>query len=187
MSKAGTIEIVPNCLTLIRILFSLVLLFVRPFGTAFFILYIICGSTDILDGYVARKTGTASKLGARLDTISDFIMAGVLFFKLLPVLRLPSAIIIWIVVIGMVRLVSIIAAFIKYNTFAMLHTYGNKATGLLLFLTPILLLNNASILWMYLVGSVASLSALEELAIHLTSEELLLNRKSIFIDRPLKP
>ncbi|MDF2987999.1 MAG: phosphatidylglycerophosphate synthase [Eubacterium sp.] len=183
MSKAGTMKIVPNCLSLIRILLSLVLLFVKPLSTGFYILYVTCGVTDILDGFIARKTGTASRLGARLDTLADIIMTGVLFVKLLPVLRLPYAILVWILVIGMVRLVSILVARIKYNTFAMLHTYGNKATGLLLFLIPIFLSDNISTLWIYFIGFIASVSALEELAIHLTSKELRLNRKSILEPR----
>ena len=35
------------------------------------ILFVIAGITDHLDGYIARKTGTTSELGALLDLIAD--------------------------------------------------------------------------------------------------------------------
>lgn len=47
-------------------------------STPFYILYMICGLSDVLDGIIARKTNTASSFGARLDTIADFIFVTVL-------------------------------------------------------------------------------------------------------------
>ena len=38
----------------------------------FYILYLFCGLTDMIDGAIVRKTGAVSKFGARLDTIADF-------------------------------------------------------------------------------------------------------------------
>ena len=43
------------------------------------ILYFICGFTDILDGYIARKTKTESNFGTKLDTISDLLFFIVMF------------------------------------------------------------------------------------------------------------
>lgn len=134
----------------------------------------------MLDGFIARRTGACSDLGARFDTVADLIMTVVLFIKLYPVFRLPADIIIWIILIFVIRMVSIITVLVKHKTFAILHTYSNKFTGMLLFLTPILLLYCSSNLWMYVVCSAASLSAAEELLIQLTSKDLLLDRKSMF-------
>ena len=36
---------------------------------------IFCGLTDMIDGTVARKTGSDSKFGARLDTVADFVLS----------------------------------------------------------------------------------------------------------------
>lgn len=172
---------IPNCISLFRIFSSLCLFFVEPLSISFYIIYIACGLSDIADGFIARKTGTSSNFGAKLDTISDMIMVGVLFIVLYPVVNLKSYIILWIISIGIVRVVSIVVALIKYKAFAMLHSYGNKLTGLSLFIFPILLpfINITTL--MYIICFVASLSAIEELAIHTTSRELNVNKQSIFI------
>ena len=39
-----------------------------------FVLFVIAGLTDYLDGYVARKTNTESQLGALLDLIADKLL-----------------------------------------------------------------------------------------------------------------
>ena len=38
------------------------------------ILFVIAGITDHVDGFVARKTGTTSQLGALLDLIADKLL-----------------------------------------------------------------------------------------------------------------
>jgi CDP-diacylglycerol--glycerol-3-phosphate 3-phosphatidyltransferase len=77
---------VPNVLTCVRILGSIMLLFLKPFSIIFFILYIICGVTDILDGYIARKTENISKSGAALDSMADMIMIAVMLYIFYPVI-----------------------------------------------------------------------------------------------------
>ena len=42
----------PNALTLLRIVLCVPLLFMRPFSVWFFVLYTICGVSDMLDGYL---------------------------------------------------------------------------------------------------------------------------------------
>jgi len=129
-----------NGITFARIVLALVLIFVKPLSVTFFLIYFICGISDVLDGYVARKTNTVSKLGRKLDSVADLIMALVVIYLLYPYVRsiLQIEIIIWIVVIGIVRLLSVLVVYLKYKKFEILHTYGNKAAGLLLFLFPFL-------------------------------------------------
>ena len=47
-------------------------------------------------------------------------------------------IIIFAIIILLIRIISIIILFKKYNKFAILHTYTNKLTGLMLFFIPFL-------------------------------------------------
>lgn len=75
-----------NCLTVIRIICSIALLFYEPFSVLFYILYITAGFTDMIDGTVARKTGTVSEIGSKLDTIADFVLVITCLIKLIPVL-----------------------------------------------------------------------------------------------------
>ncbi|OPX42118.1 CDP-diacylglycerol--glycerol-3-phosphate 3-phosphatidyltransferase [Ruminiclostridium hungatei] len=170
---------IPNILSFARIVLSIALLTVQPLGNVFYLIYVICGASDILDGYMARRMGTGSKAGARLDTVADIIMAGILFVRLYPFLKLPTAIIGWILSIGAIRIASIIAVALKHKTFAMLHTYSNKFAGMLLFLIPFFL-DFPTNIWMYAVCGAASLSAIEELLIQLGSAKLEPDRKSIF-------
>ena len=79
-----------NLITILRILASAALLFCPALSPAFFAVYIFAGITDMLDGYVARRTGTSSDLGAKLDTIADFVLAAVCLCKLLPILDLSG-------------------------------------------------------------------------------------------------
>ena len=70
----------PNVLTLSRILAVPLLAFLLwwpewQLGYALaFVLYCLMGVTDYFDGYLARSSGTVSKLGVFLDPIADKIM-----------------------------------------------------------------------------------------------------------------
>ena len=172
---------IPNFISFSRIIFSLILIFLKPLSAAFYALYIICGFSDIIDGFIARKTGTTSGIGAKLDSMADMIMIGVLLAVLYPIVNPAIEIIIWIILIGIIRVTSVGVAVKKYKTFAMLHTYGNKITGMGVFAFPILLPYIHTAALMYMICVVASISAIEELIIQLTSSVLQLNKKSIFV------
>ncbi len=67
---------VPNLLTALRIVLIPVIvgLFYLPYGWGDMIaglLFAVAGITDTLDGYLARKTGQTSHLGAFLDPVAD--------------------------------------------------------------------------------------------------------------------
>ena len=84
-AKAGA----ANLITGTRILCSIALLFCQTFSPPFFAMYIIAGLTDMIDGTVARKAGTVSEFGAKLDTAADFALVAACLIKLVPVLELP--------------------------------------------------------------------------------------------------
>ena len=64
-----------NIITGIRIVLSVALLIFPALSPAFFVLYVAGGLSDMIDGAVARKTGTVSEFGSKLDTIADIIFA----------------------------------------------------------------------------------------------------------------
>ena len=125
-----------NIITLIRIICSISILFFPAFSPAFYALYITAGISDIADGTVARKTGTVSDFGAKLDTAADFIMAVVCLIKLIPVIDVPIWLIIWIAVIALIKVINIISGYVKRKEFVAAHTVMNKVTGIILFLLP---------------------------------------------------
>jgi CDP-diacylglycerol--glycerol-3-phosphate 3-phosphatidyltransferase len=174
-------KLIPNWISASRIILSLILIYTKPLSLAFFIIYSICGLSDALDGFIARRTRTTSRFGAKLDSIADMIMTGALLFLLYPVVNISKEIIIWIIIIGSIRLAAMIVAIIKYKTFASIHTYGNKITGILLFIFPIFIIFIRINILMQIVCIVATISAIEEFIIQVTSKQLNLNRQSIFI------
>lgn len=125
-----------NGITFLRMLCSLALLFCTPLSLHFYALYTAAGSSDIFDGLIARKTNTATKFGAKLDTLADIVFAAVVLIKLLPILELPVWIIIWVGVIALIKLVNIAIGFVRRHTLTAVHSAISKVTGVLLFTLP---------------------------------------------------
>ena len=101
-----------NTITSIRILCSIALLFCAVLTPAFVVLYISAGLTDIVDGWIARRTNTTSELGSKLDTIADFIFFIICNIKLLPIIDIPTWIYVWIGIITFIKLITVIYGFI---------------------------------------------------------------------------
>ena len=126
-----------NTITFFRIAASIVLLFCPVFSPAFYAFYIAAGLSDMLDGFVARKTDSVSKLGARLDTMADFVFVVVCLIKLLPILHIPAWLYAWIGIIALIKVVNIISGLAVQKKLVAVHSVMNKATGVLLFLLPL--------------------------------------------------
>ena len=126
-----------NTITFFRIAAGIVLFFCPVFSPAFYVFYIAAGLSDMLDGFVARKTDTVSELGARLDTMADFVLVAVCLIKLLPILRIPAWLYGWIGIIAFIKVANIISGFAVQKRFVPVHSVMNKATGILLFLLPL--------------------------------------------------
>ena len=100
-----------NLITCCRILLSLLLLFFPALSPGFYGLYLAAGLSDMLDGYVARRTNSASPLGAKLDSMADLVFLAVCLIKLLPVLALPVWLWVWVGLIALLRLVNVVSGF----------------------------------------------------------------------------
>ena len=128
---------IANIITGSRIVFSLSLLFIPLSSVWFYVLYLLCGLSDMVDGTVARRTSSASEFGARLDTVSDFVFLSVALIKFLPHLHIPVWLWIWIGIIAMIKLGNAALGFVHTKKLISPHTILNKITGLLLFLLPV--------------------------------------------------
>ncbi|MBO4342926.1 MAG: CDP-alcohol phosphatidyltransferase family protein [Clostridia bacterium] len=126
-----------NFITIVRIICSIALLFCPVFSPAFYAFYITAGISDMADGAVARKTGTVSEPGSKLDTAADFVLVVVCLIKLIPVIHAPTWLIIWIIVIATIKAVNLISGYIMRKEIVALHTVMNKVTGILLFALPL--------------------------------------------------
>lgn len=125
-----------NFITIIRILCSLALLFFMPQSLPSYALYTAAGLSDIFDGWIARKTNTATEFGAKLDALADIVFAAVVLIMLLPILALPVWIIVWAGVIALIKLVNIVIGFVRHHTLTAVHSVINKVTGTLVFILP---------------------------------------------------
>ena len=130
---------IANIITGSRIVFSLPLLFLPLSSAWFYVLYLLCGFTDMVDGTVARKTGAVSEFGARLDTVSDFVFMLVCAVKILPILYIPVWLWGWIALIALTRGLNMAVVLIRRKKLISVHSALNKITGLALFLWPLTL------------------------------------------------
>ena len=147
----------------------------------FFAVYTITGFSDVLDGWLARKTGTESDFGAKLDSIAVLLFYTVVLRRLFPVMWEAFPVQIWYAVAGilLVRLAAYFIAAIKYHRFASLHTRLNKLTGGAIFLLPYILAISTGVVYSWTVCALACAASLEELAIHLRQKRYCADVKSI--------
>ena len=68
---------IANIITGSRIIFSLPLLIIPLSSAWFYVLYLFCGLTDMIDGTIAKNTNAVSSFGSNLDTVADFIFMAV--------------------------------------------------------------------------------------------------------------
>ena len=159
---------IADTVTSLRMAGSLILLFL-PFRPVWFLtVYMLTGLTDALDGWLARRTGTASEFGARLDSVADLLFYGILLLRLFPVLWrvLPTAIWFAVAAVLLVRLAAYVTAAIRFRRFAALHTLLNKRTGAAVFLLPYILAMSDGVGYGWAVCVLGFAASAEELAIH---------------------
>ena len=130
---------IANIVTFLRIVFSLIMLYFAAFSPGFYICYLLAGITDMVDGSVARRLGTESEFGEKLDTIADIIFVAAALYKLLPDIALATGIWIWTGIIAVVKVINIISGFVVQKRFVAVHSLANKITGIALFLLPLTL------------------------------------------------
>ena len=154
---------IPNIITLSRIPMAVALPFVQSSPAIFWTLYLLCGLSDILDGAVARLTGTVSRLGERLDTLADIVFVAVWMVLFIPAINVGRWLWIWTGVIALIKVVNVISGLAMKKGFVAKHTLANKATGILLFLLPMIVLWEViKVPYIILVSLLATFAAVQE-------------------------
>ncbi|MBV8889907.1 MAG: CDP-alcohol phosphatidyltransferase family protein [Alphaproteobacteria bacterium] len=104
----------PNLITLARLLsvpLAVWLILGARYGTAFWI-FVAAGISDALDGFIAKRFNSRTRLGALLDPIADKALLVSVYLSLLVVGQLPN----WLVILVVFRDVMIIGGFLLMNT-----------------------------------------------------------------------
>ncbi len=169
----------PDFITVLRIVCAVPLLFVRAFSPVFFILYAVCGVSDALDGFIARRTHTESRTGQILDSTADAVFFIIIVIVYVRTLRPSFVFTAWITAVCMLRAASLAAGLVRFKEIVFLHTCANKAAGFTLFCFPFLYILSPGAAFIA-ACSIASVSAIEELIINLTAQKPDRDVKSIF-------
>ena len=150
----------PNILSSLRIVGAVALLLSNVPGILFWMLYIVCGISDIADGWLARKLKCVTKRGALLDSVADICFVACCAWKLLPILELPQWLWLWAGVIVAIKAVNQFSTLVMYGHCCFPHTTANKWSGFLLFIAvPMTFWSIAPIT---IVASVATFAAIHE-------------------------
>ena len=162
-----------DSVTGVRIAASAALLFLPASSASFLAVYTFAGLTDALDGFLARKTGTESPFGARLDSAADLLFFGISLLRLLPLLRRTQPSVTWYaaLIVLLVRLASYAVAAVRLHRFCALHTRLNKLTGAAVFLLPYVLAVSGGVWYCRLVCLIALAAAVQELSLQLRRTE----------------
>jgi cardiolipin synthase (CMP-forming) len=101
---------IPNLITLARILAVPVILWAITSGEMriAFILFLVAGLSDLVDGYLAKRFGMATELGAYLDPLADKAMIVAIYVALGIVEAIPR----WLVILVVSRDIMIVGAVI---------------------------------------------------------------------------
>ena len=150
----------PNIISVFRLAGSISLLFYDVTEWPFWVLYALCGISDMVDGWLARKLHANTKDGAILDSVSDIIFVACCAIGLSPVLAIPTWLWIWAGIIVTIKIINQLSALVVCKRFCFPHTLANKLTGFLLFLTvPTLFW---SMIPISIVAALATFAAVQE-------------------------
>lgn len=153
---------IPNLLSMSRIALCLPLLLVDAMTMPFWALYVIAGTTDMLDGFLARRWGVESKFGARLDSLADFVFVLAVGYKLFPLLKLPATLWMMTGLIALVKIVNAISAYVVKHRIEYLHTKANKVTGFLLFIGVMTIGQSYFVPVAWMISCIALFAAIQE-------------------------
>lgn len=156
---------IPNCITLLRIIGMISLLFIKPLTIPFFIVYTIAGITDVLDGTIARLAKIESDIGARLDSIADLLLYSVMLIRIFPLLwaALPGSIWVAVALILSARLLFYLIGILKQKHLPSTHSILNKLTGFMIFTVPYILKTAIFTPFCWGICLISSIGTLEDL------------------------
>ncbi len=180
--KNNEILTLPNLITALRLVGTIAMLFIEVFSMNFYVVYTLSGISDVLDGAVARATGTSTEFGKKMDSFADLLFYFVMLVRVFPALYEVFPEWLWIMITAAIGLRFVIYIFVafRYRRFASLHTYMNKIGSFGVFTIPYLIRLPHAVKSCGFVALVGLLANIEEFLIHITTQVYQNGRKSIF-------
>ena len=164
-----------NIITVLRIPCAIGILLNGKFNYIFYSLFLFGAFTDSIDGVVARRTNSQSRLGSLLDSISDLIFFGSALYVTLSMnaYNLNDTARIMLTAVLVFRVICYLIGYIKFKSLAALHTVLNKLTAIAIFISilviPFIGISTPCII----TCSIALAAVFEEIMIVLISPVLL--------------
>ena len=155
----------PNAITLLRLL-ALPFLVVFAWsgrGDAFALLLLPALASDVVDGWLARRLGVASTLGATLDSVADILLMLVIVYAIWPLHPEVYTQHGWpIVTVVLIWVVAHVASVLRYGRLASFHTHLIRAGIFAFSLFALVLFLFGFLPWMlYLAAAICALGAVE--------------------------
>lgn len=126
-------------------------------------LYGLAAATDLVDGWLARRSGRASAFGAQLDAVVDNLFSlAILAFLVIDFPGLPSRHPVALLVLFAGPLAYLVLSWVLSRRVLMFHFWSAKAGAVLLFcLWPLVALTGLEV-WIAIAAAVVGLSRLEQ-------------------------
>lgn len=158
----------PNIITLCRLALAPVLVVIawRGYSFLFISLLAFCFFTDALDGFIARTWNLQTKLGAKLDSLADFII-----YITIPIcawLLWPEVIcreMYYVIAIVLSILLPVFTGIIKFGSYPSYHTICTKIAAIGMAVASIFLFSGGSSLLFHIAVFVCVIAAIEEILI----------------------
>lgn len=174
---------VPNILSTLRFFLGLSLMALAAWPGLFVADFLLCGFTDLADGYIARKYNAQSELGAKLDSAADitFNVSAIVTLFFFMKLHIRLYYFVPIALVSVYKLVNVAITKRRFGEFNVLHTYANKVAGFFVYCCIPVFALAGQVLFSVVVSvcTFMGIAAVEETVILFTAETYNVNYKSL--------
>jgi len=146
----------------------------------FWLFYGLAATTDLIDGPIARKLKVNNNFGSTFDTIADYFFLICIMICLFPILEISVQSYILIGTVFLLKIISLLLAYIKFKKIVSYHTYAIKFLALFIFTFPFWILFLNENLVVLILAILQSGAYIEELFITRISDKPDANIKSIY-------
>lgn len=172
-----------DAVTLARVPIAIALLASHRRPRLALVWYLLGVGTDLVDGPLARRLGTSSVRGARLDSAADAVFVAASTVVVARTIEPPHRRLVvgGAVVVAAIRAATLVVTRQRFGTCSIVHTRLNKATGLALAgIAAVAMARGRMPLGaLAAAGVLGGLSAVEELVIVATATEYDVDRTSV--------
>jgi len=175
---------VPNTLSGLRIILSMILLFLTGRPWVFLVVYLLNGATDVFDGRIARRFHVESDLGSKLDAVGDSMLfaSALICMAFLADLEIELFKCLAVLSFGVVyKVANVFVTRVRFKQWNMMHTLMNKTVFVTLyFYVPIfLLLGEINFRMVFAITVLICLACFEETVTLLHMDEYDVNCKGV--------